>query len=264
MSDLTDALAELMSRNHRTEGRLDYYGVVADEITADGSTFDLTLTFKAGTLYCCNEESCHIGPSVAGWWRSLREVMRKRGLPERPPMTIRRLNVDVEKGSRILCVTESGRPKQSEAFSYGLGPFVERDAREWGPLSGPPADYTGVWVDERPSGSRSETEYLEGRKNGLDRVWDEEGNIRSECHFVGGQRHGPFTQWDGGGEVLNVSHFVHGTGTYWFFTENGKLSGAFELVAGKRHGEARRWDERGDLVSVTRYRDGMEVFNEAE
>jgi hypothetical protein len=132
MQKTTAALIELLSGNLRAGGERDYYGVRVDEITPDGSEFDLTLTFKAGKRYCCPELGCHIGYSEVDWWRRLREVMRGLGLARTPPMTIRTLRVVVESGARLECLTDFGRGKlrsdESEGFTYEAGPLAESDA----------------------------------------------------------------------------------------------------------------------------------------
>jgi hypothetical protein len=46
-AELTAAFIEYLSRNLGAHNRRDYYGVQIDRAVADGSQFELTLTFKA-------------------------------------------------------------------------------------------------------------------------------------------------------------------------------------------------------------------------
>ena len=49
--ELTAAFIEYLSRNLDANDRRDYYGVRIDGAAANGSRFELTLTFQAGERY---------------------------------------------------------------------------------------------------------------------------------------------------------------------------------------------------------------------
>ena len=144
--EMTAAFIELFSGNLGAGGDRDYYGVLLDGMTPDGSDFNLTLTFKAGRRYCCAEIGCHLAYSDVHWWRELRELMRKVGLAQTPPMTIRRLRVVVESGARLACRTDFGRGKLHsdvvEGYSFEVGPLAENEASDWEVGAHPPA--TGI------------------------------------------------------------------------------------------------------------------------
>ena len=71
------------------------YGVSA---SLDGGMVELTLTFRAGSAYCCCEWGCHLNLYEDKWWEWLRRELSARGV-EAPPRLELRLTVVVEAGA---------------------------------------------------------------------------------------------------------------------------------------------------------------------
>lgn len=106
----------------------------------------------------------------------------------------------------------------------------------------------GLWVDERPDGTRTESEFHEGKKNGLFAVFDEEGkrirharfnmgkvtgdisiDTKSGLHIVGsyknGKRHGEVKAYTQGGQLLEIGNYKNDKpqGTIYVFSRNGRM-----------------------------------------
>jgi hypothetical protein len=99
-----------------------------DEVTEEGSTFDLTLTFRAGQRYCCYEPGCHTGLDDPEVWPELRRVFDRHGLAEVRPVTVRKLRGIVEPGAILGDGVASRNPVVRDGFSYESGPYSERIA----------------------------------------------------------------------------------------------------------------------------------------
>jgi hypothetical protein len=103
MVDLTPLYSRILSRNSGpVPGRFGDrqqpdYGISA---TLDDDLIRLTLTFRAGSAYCCMEWGCHVGPETyyRKRWVRLRELLVEQGIrvPERLRLD---LTVVVEEGA---------------------------------------------------------------------------------------------------------------------------------------------------------------------
>lgn len=130
---LQQAIRALFARNrsHFGAGGPEYYGVEVLNVSDDGSQFDLALTFKTGTRYCCMELGCHLpfalhGANKAKWIKRFRQLMTNRGYAELGPITINNVHVIVEEGAIVDIVPN--QPKVNERRSvYDSGPFREID-----------------------------------------------------------------------------------------------------------------------------------------
>jgi len=117
------------NRSYFGAGGPGYYGVEVDNLSSDGSEFDLILTFKSGVRYCCIEHGCHIplygsSESCAGWFNEVRDRLRMARIENLPPMTVRKLHVVVEKGAISDGLHHDPCPFKSR-LEYDRGPFHE-------------------------------------------------------------------------------------------------------------------------------------------
>ena len=128
---LNQVISQMLARNRSYfgAGGPGYYGAEVDNLSSDGSEFDLTLTFKTGVRYCCIEHGCHIAlygsnQSCAGWFKKVRDGLKMSGIENLPSMTVRKLHVVVEKGA-----ISDGLPDnlyyQGSTLEYDIGPFHE-------------------------------------------------------------------------------------------------------------------------------------------
>lgn len=122
---LQQVISEMLARNRSYfgAGGPGYYGVEVDNLSPDGSEFDLTLTFKAGVRYCCIEHGCHI-PLHNGWLKKVRERLRATGIEDVPPITHRKLHVVVEQGAIVDDLNHNPCSHESRQ-EYDEGPFHE-------------------------------------------------------------------------------------------------------------------------------------------
>jgi len=122
---LQQVISDMLARNRSYfgAGGLGYYGVEVDNVSQDGTEFDLTLTFKTGVRYCCIERGCHI-PLHNGWLTKVREELRAAGIEDMPLMTIRKLHVVVEQGAVVDDLNHNPCPHGSRQ-EYDRGPFHE-------------------------------------------------------------------------------------------------------------------------------------------
>ena len=64
---LTHTFSELLARNQGANGRRDYYGLRIENVSAEGSEFDLILVFKACESYCCaNRDATWLTTNLVG------------------------------------------------------------------------------------------------------------------------------------------------------------------------------------------------------
>ena len=109
-----------------------------------------------------------------------------------------------------------------------------------------------------PNGSRSETEYKDGVKDGREAGWHPDGTPRFVGEYVRGEMHGTWTAWHAGGGVAMTRTFVHGRldGPLQRFHEDGTLAEQSTYVDGREVGVNRGWHENGELAWEMTYEDG--------
>jgi hypothetical protein len=90
LPDVQQALAQFIS-DMLAEGRFyfgpsgpGYFGLEVRNVSANGSEFDLALTFKAGVRYCCIEWGCHIELYSSRWFQAVKDRLRAIGVTNLP------------------------------------------------------------------------------------------------------------------------------------------------------------------------------------
>ncbi len=132
-SALQQVMCAMFARNQSYfgAGGPDYYGVEVVNVASDGAQFDLILTFKAGTHYCCVELGCHFSFAIGGgrkpkWISRFRQLMKDRGFAQPGLITINNVHVIVEEG--VVCeATKHLTPPNPRRYEYDDGPFFEVD-----------------------------------------------------------------------------------------------------------------------------------------
>jgi hypothetical protein len=139
-TDLQSALQQVMcamfarNRSYFGGGGPDYYGVEVVNVASDGAQFDLILTFKSGTHYCCTELVCHFpfamgGRNAPNWIKRFHAYMSERGFSQLGPITINNVRVIVEEG--VFCeATKHLSYITPNRYEYDDGPFHEVDSIE--------------------------------------------------------------------------------------------------------------------------------------
>jgi antitoxin component YwqK of YwqJK toxin-antitoxin module len=110
--------------------------------------------------------------------------------------------------------------------------------------------YTGTTLDFAPTGAvvRS-TPYADGRVNGLDESWYDDGTLKSQRWYANGYREGVHKSWWESGRVKFVYEFEHdlhnGLALDWF--RDGTLFKAFNYKNGQESGQQSMFFEDGSL-----------------
>ncbi|QDV32447.1 hypothetical protein [Tautonia plasticadhaerens] len=91
------------------------YGVSA---ILDGGVIRLTLTFRAGSAYCCRQPGCHLDIPEDGRWGRLRRALSADGLAPTSRLTIR-LTILVEDGALFF---DFSRPDPGCRGRYAFAP----------------------------------------------------------------------------------------------------------------------------------------------
>ena len=114
-----------------------------------------------------------------------------------------------------------------------------------------------------PDDKYIECEYLNGRKHGNFRKWnnDEKNQLIIKCTYFDGKLNGKFEEWydQGGfsamGEYLNGKK--HGIQKEWYSQQDGgNLALEEEFTHGKKHGIQKEWDSDGQLKLYSSYVNG--------
>jgi hypothetical protein len=119
--DVSPAFAAYLARNRGpVPGDSDLrqapdYGVTA---SLDGSSVALTLTFRAGWAYCCNEWGCHLNLHAGQRWEWLRRELSARGLVPVGRLELR-LEVIVEPGALFF---DWSKPDPTRRGWYAFAP----------------------------------------------------------------------------------------------------------------------------------------------
>jgi hypothetical protein len=91
------------------------YGIRA---SLDGSSVALTLTFRAGSAYCCCEWGCHLNLYSGKRWERLRRELSARGLVPAGRLELH-LTVIVEPGALFF---DFSRPDSARRGWYAFAP----------------------------------------------------------------------------------------------------------------------------------------------
>lgn len=119
--DVTPVFAAYFSRNRGpVPGAPDArqapnYGVTA---SLDGSSIALTLTFRAGSAYCCTEWGCHLNLPPGKRWEGLRRELSARGLVPGERLELH-LTVIIEPGALLF---DWSRPDPTRRGWYAFAP----------------------------------------------------------------------------------------------------------------------------------------------
>ena len=71
--------------------------------------------------------------------------------------------------------------------------------------------FTGMRYSQFPSGKKmEEIPYMNGRKQGPERRWYQNGNMYYEKNFFNGKLHGVLKEWNLGGELIVHEKWVNG------------------------------------------------------
>jgi len=118
--------------------------------------------------------------------------------------------------------------------------------------------YTGNVTEYYPSGQlNTEISYVDGKENGLTRIWHENGQMDMEVNVVD-DRQILLRSWHKNGQMDVDMAYVdgkqNGFARKWY--ENGQVKTEINYVDGKENGFARGWYENGQLGGELNYANG--------
>ena len=105
----------------------------------------------------------------------------------------------------------------------------------------------------------SESHYVNGLKDGVEKGWDPYGKLRLETNFKNGKNHGVARNWHPNGQLMNETSFVngltHGLSRTWH--NNGERNTQTDYNYGKIEGYSRSWHPNGKKRLDAQYRNGQ-------
>lgn len=174
--------------------------------------------------------------------------------------------------STTLCLAEDPKPNLDDPATLKgiLAKAIDYDDLEYGDdenedLLCNPGDltpYTG-WSKMVDSKGQVEAleQYKDGKLNGLEIMWYENGKKYEETNYKNGIKHGLMLRWYESGQKWSEKTYkdgdFHGPITKW--REDGNMEFRHNYQDGKLHGLATTWDKEGNITSQIRYENGQQV-----
>ena len=117
----------------------------------------------------------------------------------------------------------------------------------------------GPWIFYYGDGKKkAESNWKEGKRDGVRRVWTAAGVLREEEYFGNDEPNGTTKKWTEKGVLVEEFNFVngkrHGPSTWWY--DDGKPKEKAVYANGKRNGVSRRWHATGNVADEAAYEDG--------
>ncbi len=125
-------------------------------------------------------------------------------------------------------------------------------------------------IDQNPSWGKQTIPYADGKKNGIEAIYDANGKLFNETTWECGKQNGIDRGYDEStGKVFWEGEFVNGVhhGLERTYYDDGSLKTEGMRMNGKKNGVEKLYDESGRLRRITHYMDGKKdgeivVFDE--
>jgi antitoxin component YwqK of YwqJK toxin-antitoxin module len=125
----------------------------------------------------------------------------------------------------------------------------------------PDSNFTGIIRDTGKNGKvLKETPYLNGKKNGVEKLYYLDGDLKAEEPYVNGELNGVKKSYYESGMLASESPCINGkiNGVFKEYYEQGYLKCARNYVNGKRNGVSKEYGStNGELVSASNYKDDI-------
>jgi MORN repeat variant len=103
-----------------------------------------------------------------------------------------------------------------------------------------------------------QTEYRDGKEDGLFTVWYGTGQVMTQAHFADGKRHGAWLQWHPNGMKSFEAHYTnglaHGLYASWYSTGQKERETVFDMDVDS--GPSTTWDRKGVVIAKGTNRNG--------
>ena len=93
----------------------------------------------------------------------------------------------------------SAREPPADGPVYGVKPDGTKYVRGW--LRN--GKRHGLWTEHHPKGGRTESEYLDGVRHGVEAAWHPDGRTKFLGQYEDGEMSGAWTSWHDGGAVMD-------------------------------------------------------------
>ena len=129
-------------------------------------------------------------------------------------------------------------------------------------LKGSDTPYTGkVFVLYENGKKWIESNYKDGKEEGLHVAWYENGQKKAEGNVKDGKPDGLWVRWHKNGQKFAEGNYKNGKGSgrqiSWY--ENGKKKGEVNMKDGKQDGLGVAWHENGQMKGEVNWKDGKAV-----
>ena len=106
-------------------------------------------------------------------------------------------------------------------------------------------------VSYYPSGQQEySAEYLNGKLDGMNRNWSEDGYLISESEYSHGKLHGIWKKYYANQRIMYKAHYFHGQkhGEEIWYYENGHVKSEQSFHYGESAGTIIRWHPDGSII----------------
>ena len=109
-----------------------------------------------------------------------------------------------------------------------------------------------VYSIYRDGRSTSETNFKDGKPDGLSRIWNYKGQLIHETNYMNEVQHGKLRRWHEDGRIMYETEFVNGTGVDKLYHDNGQLWSETNFKGGEIDGlnESSIIDDDEDDVAI--------------
>jgi antitoxin component YwqK of YwqJK toxin-antitoxin module len=124
-------------------------------------------------------------------------------------------------------------------------------------------NYAKFCIQEKPDGLvlnnccnyKYNTQYKQGRKEGLYEEYDRNNIIRTRSWYKNNKLNGPLIKWHNNSKLEFIGYYIddNSHGEFKTYHYNGLLSASYMMINGMLHGDCKDWDSNGHLVSSANY-----------
>jgi antitoxin component YwqK of YwqJK toxin-antitoxin module len=151
--------------------------------------------------------------------------------------------------------------QEDEVFT---GPFLIKDGVTYDQDTNEPINGIALSTfgdDQSGIELKKKTAFKNGRKNGLEELFHQDGKLASRIRYKDGVKDGPLeTYWPSGQLYTRVSYIAgKESGLYERFYSNGQLMIRQNYEDGVLHGVFEDFNQNGDLIQTAVYEKGVKI-----
>jgi antitoxin component YwqK of YwqJK toxin-antitoxin module len=122
----------------------------------------------------------------------------------------------------------------------------------------------GQWINYHPNNSdkriKTFTQYIDGKKTGVELVFNTRGQIESKANYLNDEYHGLVAEYKFG-RPTQETEYKNGKyhGVHREYYQRGEVQKEVEFKDGKQHGSFKYYDEEGNVTLEYTYKNGEKV-----